>query len=101
MKEPMAIYVYPYELKAGDKLTDGDGPDARPFAIEKNTLLIWVDLNLSAKFAHPTAYIFVSDAGSMLPGKEAHVRIERGEWWPVLNDRKILVDQDLAVRTGR
>jgi hypothetical protein len=101
MKEPIAIYLYPYQLKAGDKLTDGDSPDARQFPIEGNTGLIWVDLDLPAKFAHPTAYIFVSDSDVVLPGQEATVRIERGEWWPVLNGQKILVDQDVVARTVR
>jgi hypothetical protein len=100
MKEPIAIYHYPFELKAGDTLTDGDGPDARQFPIEANTELIWVDLDLPAQFAHPTAYIFVSDAGSPMPGEDTTVRIERGEWWPVLNGQKI-VGPDVVARTVR
>ena len=72
-------YFYPHELTMEDKLVDG--PTGREFRITDNTLLIWVDLLPTAFFAHPTAYILIS-------GEET--RVENGEWWPVLNGKRIL-----------
>jgi hypothetical protein len=79
---PIKCYFYPYELTPEDKLTDG--PEATPFRITANTLLIWVDLEPEAKFAHPTSYVLISGA---------ETRVEKGEWWPVLNGKRILYGQ--------
>ena len=72
-------YFYPHQLTMEDKLVDG--PTGREFRITDNTLLIWVDLMPQALFAHPTAYILISGEGT---------RMENGEWWPILNGKRIL-----------
>lgn len=74
---PINVYSYSYELTPADKLMDGD----RPLPITDNTLLVWVDFQPDAKFAHNTAYLLISPAG---------VRVERGQWWPELNGKRIL-----------
>ena len=88
MNEHIDVYTYPNLLKPGDILTDGDGGTA--FEIFENTLLIWVDLYPPpADFAHPTIYVLISSTGE--------VRIEEGEWWPVLNGERILYGEQSMV----
>ena len=76
------IHVYPHELTSLDQLTDG--PQEKLFMIYNNSLLVWVDLLPGAFFAHPTAYILIS---------KENVRVEHGNWWPILNGRTILYGQ--------
>lgn len=76
------IHVYPYELNSQDKLTDG--PMENLFRIDDNCLLIWVDLLPNAFFVHPTAYILIS---------RKNIRVEDGNWWPMLNGNQILYGQ--------
>ena len=73
------IHIYPHDLTRTDRLVDG--PVGRPILIYAPTLLIWVDMLPRAFFAHPTAYVLVSKPKS---------RVEKGEWWPVLNGKRIL-----------
>jgi hypothetical protein len=73
------VYAYSHVLDPSDTLRDG--PDGREFTLDGETLLIWVDKEPQAFFAHPTAYILISSDG---------VRVEQGMWWPVLNGRRIL-----------
>ncbi|UCE42647.1 MAG: hypothetical protein JSV17_06745 [Candidatus Aminicenantes bacterium] len=77
--ERIDIHVYPHELTSQDQLTDG--PAEQLFKIDDNCLLIWIDLLPAAYFAHPTAYILIS--------KES-IRAEHGNWWPMLNSKRIL-----------
>lgn len=77
MKTCVNVYCYPYELTPADKLMDGD----TLLPIADNTLLIWVDLHPDAKFAHNTVYLLISPAG---------IRLEKGQWWPELNGKRIL-----------
>ena len=39
-----------------------------------------VDLMPEANFAHPTLYLLISPAGT---------RVEKGQWWPVLNGQPV------------
>lgn len=80
--EKITIHVYPHELTTQDRLADG--PSENLFKIQDNCLLLWVDFLPGAFFAHPTAYILIS--------KES-IRVERGNWWPTLNGKKILYAQ--------
>lgn len=75
----VAIFVYPEELTSRDRLTDGD--TERLLRLDDNTLLLWIDLEPGLFFTHPTAYVLISAEG---------VRVERGNWWPVLNGQAIL-----------
>jgi hypothetical protein len=76
------VFFYPHELEQTDRLQDG--PWGRPIRITGKTMLIWVDLEPGMRYAHPTYYILISPD---------NIRIERGEWWPVLNDKKILIQE--------
>jgi len=76
-------YFYPHLMDAQDILQDGQS--GKKFKLTKNTSLIWVDLAPDLFFAHKTVYILVS------PGK---IRIKRGEWWPVLNGKTILYQEN-------
>lgn len=84
MEDYVNIYICPHELMPEDTLTDG--PDGAQFEITDNTLLIWVDFEPDSKFAHATAYILISAMS------ESQIRVEDGEWWPVLNGKQILYD---------
>ena len=77
--EKIIIHVYPHELTPQDQLVDG--PAEQLFRIGDNCLLVWVDLLPEAFFAHPTAYILISSES---------IRVEHGDWWPVLNGKSIL-----------
>jgi hypothetical protein len=87
MKEHIDIYIRPQKLTPEDTLTDGGN---RQVEITGNTLLVWVDLMPSAKFAHPTLYVLISAKGT---------RVEKGEWWPVLNGEKILYGSTETVKS--
>jgi len=73
------VYAYSHRLNEEDKLTDG--PGGRVFKLASDTMLLWVDLMPGARFAHPTAYVFISPRGTW---------VERGKWWPELNGSRIL-----------
>ena len=77
--EKIIIHVYPHELNSQDQLADG--PAERLFKIDDNCLLVWIDLLPEAFFAHPTAYILIS---------RESIRVEHGNWWPMLNGKRIL-----------
>jgi hypothetical protein len=77
--EKIIIHIYPHELTSQDRLIDG--PTDRLFRKEDNCLLVWVDLLPEAFFAHPTAYIMIS---------RESIRADHGNWWPVLNGKRIL-----------
>jgi hypothetical protein len=80
--EKISIHIYPHELNYRDQLTDG--PLEKLLKIEDNCVLIWVDLLPGAFFAHPTAYILIS---------RENIRVEDGNWWPMLNGNTILYGQ--------
>jgi hypothetical protein len=77
--DTVKCYIYPYELTSRDKLADG--PEGTSFDITADTLLVWVDLQPEMRFAHPTLYVLIS---------AVKTRVEKGEWWPELNGRRIL-----------
>jgi hypothetical protein len=79
IEKKIIIHIYPHQLTSQDKLADG--PAEQLFKIDDNCLLVWVDLLPEAYFAHPTAYILIS---------REHIRAEYGNWWPILNGRRIL-----------
>jgi hypothetical protein len=72
-------YFYPDDLTPEDVLVDGD--NGQTINITGVTRLVWVDLCPDDRFAHPTAYVFISASG---------IKIQKGEWWPVLNGNRIL-----------
>ncbi len=76
------IHVYPHELTSQDRLVDG--PREQLFKIDDNCLLVWVDLLPDAFFSHPTTYILIS---------RERIQAEYGNWWPILNGRRILYGQ--------
>ncbi len=77
--EKIIIHVYPHELISQDRLADG--PAEKLFRIDDTCLLVWVDLLPEAYFAHPTAYLLIS---------RESIRVKHGNWWPILNDKKVL-----------
>jgi|GEM_PF-1627690 len=77
------LYVYRIPLKATDKLIDG--PGGKAIAPEENAILVWADLMPSARFAHPTQY-------ALIAGRKA--KVTPGQWWPILNGKKILYGTD-------
>ncbi len=78
-EERVQTFVYPLPLTPHDKLTDG--PPGERLPLTDNTLLMWVDLVPPADFAHPTRYVLIS--------ADRDIRVEDGEWWPMLNGREI------------
>lgn len=77
------VHFYPHSLLPQDSLRDG--PHGKKLDISEDTFLVWVDLFPGMFFAHKTVYIFIS---------KENVRIERGNWWPVLNGKMILYNED-------
>jgi hypothetical protein len=73
------VHFYPHSVSPQNILRDG--PDGKILDIREETFLIWVDLFPGMFFTHNTAYILVSKGST---------RIERGDWWPVLNGKMIL-----------
>jgi hypothetical protein len=82
LDEKINIHVFPHLLTARDRLADG--PLAEPFQIDDNCLFIWIDLLPGAFFAHPTAYVLIS---------QTNIQIENGNWWPTLNGQTMLYGQ--------
>ena len=77
------VHFFPHLLEPGDTLRIG--PSGRELGISEPTMLIWVDLFPDMFFAHKTAYILIS---------KNRIRIRRGDWWPVLNGKTILHNED-------
>ncbi len=75
------VYAYPVPLKATDKLSDG--PNGKPLSVVDGTQLVWIDFMPDARYVHPTMYLLIN-------GREA--RAVKGDWWPVLNGNRILLD---------
>lgn len=73
------VHLYPHSLSPQDILQDG--PFGKKLDILEDTFFIWIDLFPGMFFAHNTAYILIS---------KDNVRIEEGDWWPVLNGKMIL-----------
>ncbi len=73
-----AIYAFPYALTSEDKLTDG--AEGQEISLYEETLLLWVDHYKQSNMPHDTRYVLVSRSG---------VRVEKGQWWPVLNGRAV------------
>ncbi len=73
------VHFCPHSLTPQDSLQDG--PFGKKLDIQEDTFLIWADLFPGMFFTHKTAYIFIS---------KRNIRIERGDWWPVLNGKTIL-----------
>jgi hypothetical protein len=82
-------YFYPDELTPEDVLADGD--DGNTIEITDTTRLVWVDLCPDMRFTHPTAYVLISASG---------IKIQKGGWWPVLNDNRILygISEPIAIQ---
>lgn len=82
MSRSVNVYCYPYQLTKHDVLNDGPaGVGNSPLQLDGPTMLIWIDLLPSARFAHPTVYVLISDGA---------VRQVKGNWWPVLNGKQIM-----------
>ena len=81
-------YFYPSELTPENRLTDGD--TAQMFEIEGSTRLVWFDLN-PGRFNHPTAYVLITRKAEM-----EKVEVKEGQWWPVLDGKKILHQDPMA-----
>jgi hypothetical protein len=77
------VHFFPHIITPGDTLQIG--PWGRALGISESTLLIWVDLFPDMFFAHKTAYILIA---------KNRIRIRRGDWWPVLNGKTILHNED-------
>lgn len=89
MEHKIKIYIYPYPLTKDDRLCDGPvSVGERCFALDNATMLIWVDLMPEARFAHPTAYVLISGRNT---------RVERGNWWPMLNGKRILLGEQNSI----
>ena len=73
------VHFYPHSLLPQDSLRDG--PHGKKLDISEDTFLVWVDLFPGMFFAHDTVYILIT---------WENVRVERGNWWPVLNGKMIL-----------
>ncbi len=82
LHDTINIHFYPHSLLPQDSLRDG--PHGKKFYISEDTFFIWVDLSPGMFFAHETAYIFIT---------KENVRIEKGNWWPVLNRKTILYNE--------
>ena len=77
------VHFYPHSLLPQDILQDG--PHGRKLDISEDTFLIWVDLYPDMFFAHETVYILISNG---------EVRTEKGGWWPVINGKMILHNEE-------
>lgn len=83
LQDTINIHFYPHSLSPQDSLRDG--PNGKKFYIQEDTFFIWVDLFPGMFFVHETAYIFIT---------KENVRIEKGNWWPVLNRKTILYNEN-------
>jgi hypothetical protein len=78
-EDPIDVHFYPHSLTPEDCLLDG--PFGKKLDIQEDTFFIWVDLFPGMFFTHKTVYILIS---------QEDIRVERGDWWPVLNGKTIL-----------
>jgi hypothetical protein len=76
------VHFYPHSITPQDSLQDG--PYGKNLDIREDTFFIWADLFPGMFFTHKTAYILIS---------KENIRIERGDWWPVLNGKTILYNE--------
>jgi hypothetical protein len=79
---PIDAHFFPHSISPQDSLQDG--PYGKYFDIMEDTFLIWVDFFPGMFFTHKTAYILIS---------KGNIQIERGDWWPVLNGKTILYNE--------
>ncbi|GMV41986.1 MAG: hypothetical protein AMXMBFR64_37020 [Myxococcales bacterium] len=83
------VFALPVPLRPGDRIGPytqpgrSEGVPAR--TIERETWFYWIDDAPSARFSHPTRYVFV-DAETGAIGVESHA------WWPVLNGASLWTD---------
>ena len=81
-EHPIDVHFYPHALSPQDNLQDG--PFGKKIDIVADTFLIWVDQFPGMFFTHETVYILIA---------KDIIRIERGGWWPVLNGKTILYNE--------
>jgi len=82
MERHISVHFYPHSITPQDSLQDG--PFGKKLDIHEETFLMWVDLFPGMFFAHETAYIMIS---------KGSIRIERGNWWPVLNGKMVCLNE--------
>ena len=78
------VYVYPLKVTPKDKLSFGVPQMEMPVAIKRESTLVYVDLNPTAKFSHPTMCILISNEGA---------EMIKGDWWLVLNGKALFRDE--------
>jgi hypothetical protein len=78
VERDISVHFYPHSVSPKDSLQDG--PFGKRLDIHEETFLIWVDLFPGMFFTHETDYILIS---------KGSIRIERGDWWPVLNGKTV------------
>jgi hypothetical protein len=83
MAKNVEVHIYPHTLLSTDKLTDGT--KGNPIPIKEPTLLVWVDYAPGMKFVHRTEYVLFTGSG---------VHTIPGDWWPVLNGKRILLGEN-------
>lgn len=66
----IAVHVVPGVITPDDALMDGND---HKLPIERESVVLWVDLEPLAKFAHHTRYVILDAAGP---------RVVDGKWWP-------------------
>jgi hypothetical protein len=71
----IAVHVVPDVVTPDDQLTDGEGAK---LPIERESVVLWVDLHPEAKFAHATRYVILDASGG---------RVVDGKWWPSFGGR--------------
>jgi hypothetical protein len=87
LDDTIKVYSLPFALSSSDQLTDGSQGGTKPMPIHAETMLLWVDLHPTARFAHATKYVLLSAPG---------VKVVDGRWWPVLNGKTILYGTNQA-----
>jgi hypothetical protein len=71
----IAVHVIPTVVTPAHVLMDGDH---QRIPIERESVVLWVDLQPTAKFAHPTRYVVLDAAGG---------QVVDGHWWPTFGGR--------------
>jgi len=71
----IAVHVIPEVVTPKDELMDGE---ETVIPIERESVVLWVDLQPEAKFVHDTRYVIL-DAG--------RGRVIDGQWWPTFGGR--------------
>jgi hypothetical protein len=77
------VHVCPEELVARDLLADGEDTIME---IATDTLLVWIDLEPTAFFVHPTRYVLITADGD--------IDVLDGQWWPTVNGKPVLFSDD-------